>query len=43
MPKAENLTRIGSKIKVNLEKVRDRITPDLIKNRHLIMKNGMKV
>ena len=31
MPKATTLTRIGAKIKVNLEKVRDRIPPNLIK------------
>ena len=30
MPKTTSLTRIGSKIKVNLESVRDRIPPDLI-------------
>tara|TARA_Y100001968_G_scaffold314963_2_gene341023 strand:+ start:20766 stop:20993 length:228 start_codon:yes stop_codon:yes gene_type:complete len=30
MPKPETLTRIGSKIKVNLDKVRDRIPANLI-------------
>jgi len=31
MPKPASLTRIGSKLKVNLERVRDRIPPNLIK------------
>tara|TARA_Y100001968_G_C18738720_1_gene427916 strand:- start:229 stop:447 length:219 start_codon:yes stop_codon:yes gene_type:complete len=31
MPKPASLTRIGSKIKINLERVRDRIPSDLIK------------
>ena len=30
MPKPATLTRIGSKIKVNLDRVRDRIPPSLI-------------
>ena len=30
MPKPTSLTRIGSKIKINLESVRDRIPSDLI-------------
>ncbi len=30
MPKPATLTRIGSKIKVNLDRVRDRIPPNLI-------------
>ena len=30
MPQAATLTRIGSKIKVNLDRVRDRIPPSLI-------------
>ena len=31
MPKPMSLTRIGSNVKINLELVRDRITPGLIK------------
>ncbi len=31
MAKAANLTRIGSTIKINLERVRDRIPPNLVK------------
>ena len=31
MPKPTILTRIGSNVKINLELVRDRITPGLIK------------
>ncbi len=31
MPKTATLTRIGSRIKINLEQVRDRIPPNLIK------------
>ena len=30
MPKPATLTRIGSKIKINLDRVRDRIPPNLI-------------
>ena len=30
MPQSANLTRIGSRTKVNLERVRDRIPPNLI-------------
>ena len=31
MPQPVNLTKIGSKIKINLDQVRDRIPPNLIK------------
>ena len=31
MPKPTSLSRIGSKIKINIERVRDRIPSDLIK------------
>ena len=30
MPQSANLTRIGSRTKVNLERVRDRIPPNLV-------------